>query len=227
MAIKKCLGIMKNPRKEATVKTRILSAMNKRTFQRLYLLFIIVALVGASAHFTAGTAEAASPWQTILDAISGLDGKTDTIKNMVSGLQVSINVNERLCAECLCVQCGGSGHSYEAASSLNHNPVMITVLVTRMDGSEVDFLPSENFIFDAKIGPGPGIHRCGAPQDEVGCGPFTDSYFVATGNGVYTFVVHPSVTGFNWKPATYGFLLTVFDNDGNEGRALGEIVIDQ
>jgi len=105
--------------------------------------------------------------------------------------------------------------------------VMITVLVTRMDGSEVDFLPSENFIFDAKIGPGPGIHRCGAPQDEVGCGPFTDSYFVATGNGVYTFVVHPSVTGFNWKPATYGFLLTVFDNDGNEGRALGEIVIDQ
>jgi len=56
------LGIIKHPKKEATVKTRILSPMNKRTFQRLYLLFIIVALVGTSAHLTIVIAEAAAPW---------------------------------------------------------------------------------------------------------------------------------------------------------------------
>jgi hypothetical protein len=104
---------------------------------------------------------------------------------------------------------------------------MITVLVTRMDGSGVDSLPSENVLFEVVMGPGPGIYRCGAPQDEVGCGPFTDTYFMGLGNGLYSFIVHPSVAGFNWKVATYGFLLTVFDNDGNEGRALGEIVINQ
>jgi len=227
MVFKKMLGIIKHPKKEATVKRRILSPMNTRTFQRLYFLFIIVALVGTSAHLTSGIADAASPWETILNAISGFSSKIDTIKDMVSGLQLSLNVNEELCGEGIAAQCNGSGHSFDAASSLNHNPVMVTVLVTRMDGSAVDFIPSENFLFDATIGPGPGIHRCGAPQDQVGCGPFPESYFVEAGNGVYSFVVHPSAAGFNWKVAQYGFLLTVFDNDGNEGRALGEIVINQ
>jgi hypothetical protein len=96
-----------------------------------------------------------------------------------------------------------------------------------MDGSAVDFLPSENFLFEVRVGPGPGILRCGNPLDEVGCGPFTDSYFVAGGNGLYTIPVHPVTAGANWKVAQYGYQLTVFDNDGNQGNALGEIVINQ
>jgi len=66
---------MKKSKKGGYYEKTYLITMNKRTFQRLYLLFIIVALVGTSAHLTAGTAEAASPWQTILDAITGLDGR--------------------------------------------------------------------------------------------------------------------------------------------------------
>ena len=198
-------------------------------------ILLTLALIVMSAHLGSGIVEAASPWDSILSAINGLTTKADTIMSMMSGLQLSINVDERFYAEGSPVQCEdssliiaggtGAGHTFAAASSSNHNPVLITVLVTRMDGSAVDFLPSANFIFDAKIGPGPGIYRCGDPQDLVGCGQYTSSYFVATGNGVYTFVVHPSVAGFNWKAATYGFLVTVFDSDGNEGRALGEIVI--
>ena len=194
---------------------------------------LILAIIVVAAHLATGTAEAASPWDTILNAINGVSNKVDTIKNLVSGLQLSVNVNEGFCGEDGAAQCNdssgtggtGAGHTFEGASSSNHNPVLITVLVTRMDGSVVDFLPPDNFIFDAKIGPGPGLRRCGDPQDEVGCGQFTSSYFVGLGNGVYMFVVHPSVAGFNWKVARYGFLLTVFDNNSNEGRALGEIVI--
>jgi len=196
---------------------------------------LILVLIVMTAHLASGIAEAASPWDTILNAINAMDSKVDSIKGMVSGLQLSINVDERFCAEGFPAQCtdsgdnpgDGDGHTFEVASSSNHNPVLITVLVTRMDGSAVDFLPSDSFIFDPKVGPGPGLRRCGDSQDEVGCGEYDYSFFVATGNGVYTFVVHPSVAGFNWKVASYGFLLTVFDNDGNEGRALGEIVIKE
>jgi len=195
---------------------------------------LILVLIVLGAHLACGTAEAASPWDTILNAINGLATKVDTIKNMVSGLQLSVNVNVGFCGEDAAVQCtdsgpgSGEGHTFEAASSSNHNPVLITVLVTRMDGSQVDGIPSENFLWDQSIGPGPGIERCGDLQDNVGCGSFTSSYFIYLGNGVYTFVVHPSAVGYNWKVAKYGFVLTVIDNnDGNQGRALGEIVIKQ
>ena len=201
----------------------------RRIFQSLYLCFIILALVGTTGHLTVEMAEGASPWDAILNAINATDSKIDSIKDMVSGLQLSMNVNERFCATGFPVQCtdSGSGHTFAAASSLNHNPVLITVLVTRMDGSQVDGIPSANFLFDQSVGPGPGIKRCGDPQDLVGCGPFTSSYFIFAGNGLYTFVVHPSVSGFDWKAAQYGFVLTVTDNEGNVGRALGKIMIDQ
>lgn len=219
---------MKNPGKEeVTMKKHVFLPALRRMFQSFYLFFIIVALVGTTAHLTVGMAEGASPWEAILNAINATDSKIDSIKDMVSGLQLSMNVNERFCATGFPAQCNDSGHTFAAAASDNHNPVLITVLVTRMDGSQVDGIPSANFLFDQSVGPGPGIKRCGDPQDLVGCGPFTSSYFVYVGNGLYAFVVHPSVSGFNWKAAQYGFVLTVTGNDGNVGRALGKIMIDQ
>jgi len=71
-------------------------------------ILLTLALIVMSAHLGSGIVEAASPWDSILSAINGLTTKADTIMSMMSGLQLSINVDERFYAEGSPVQCEDS-----------------------------------------------------------------------------------------------------------------------
>jgi hypothetical protein len=187
-------------------------------------------------------AQTPSPIQTLLGAVKDDTRATRTavtsrkfglreIKREVrklearsNRLEVTAEVNEAACAS-VPVQCGNgtTGHTFAAASSANHNPVSITVLVTRF-GAPVAGLASSAFDFSDGIVPagGPGITLC--PGGGSGCASPSDLFHDA-GNGLYLLWAHPAPAGINWKAGSYYARITVTDKAGRRGSALIEITV--
>jgi hypothetical protein len=134
-------------------------------------------------------------------------------------LDVQSEVNEAACATGA-VQCGdgGTGHTFAAASSANHNPVSITLLVT-LNGAPLAGLPAAAFDFSDGIVPagGPGLSRC--PAGGTGCAS-PGNLFQDAGNGMYVIWVHPTPAG-NWKAGSYYSRITV-----TEGAARASTLVE-
>jgi hypothetical protein len=214
-----------------------------RRVRRVAILGGCVALVALVALIVAGGlgAQTPSPLQTLLSAIkndtqatraaiaSGTFGLREIkrevrrIERRTNRLEVTAEVNEQACVS-VPVQCGdgATGHTFAAASSANHNPVSVTVLVTR-SGAPIAGLASSAFDFSDGIVPagGPGITRC--PAGGSGCAS-PGNLFQDAGNGMYLLWVHPEPAG-NWKAGSYYARITVTDTAGRKGSALVEITV--
>jgi hypothetical protein len=200
----------------------------------------VVALVALTVASGLG-AQTPSPIQTLLSAIKndtqatraavasstyGLREIKREVRRLVARsnrLEVTAEVNEEAC-ESVPVQCGdgATGHTFAAASSANHNPVSVTVLVTRF-GAPVAGLASSAFDFSDGIVPagGPGVTLC--PGGGSGCASPSD-LFKDVGNGLYLLWAHPEPAG-NWKAGSYYARITVTDVSGRRGSALIEITV--
>jgi hypothetical protein len=215
-----------------------------RRVRRMAILGACVALVALVALTVANGlgAQTPSPVQTLLGAIKndteatrsavasrayGLREIKREVRKLVARsnrLEVAAEVDEAACAS-VPVQCGDgtTGHTFAAASSTNHNPVAITVLVTR-SGAPVAGLASSDFDFSDGIVPagGSGITRC--PGGASGCAS-PSNLFLDVGNGLYLLWVHPEVGGRNWKAGSYFARITVTDAAARRGSALIEITV--
>jgi len=137
-------------------------------------------------------------------------------------LEISVAVDENFCAA-EPGQCSGGGHSNGAgASNSNHNPVLISFLVTR-NGKPVPGIPFNDFDFKNLFPPagGPFIVLC--PVGGTGCG--SAASFTDFGNGVYFVLAHPIPVSINWKSGQYISRLLATDATGAVGAALVEVVI--
>ena len=134
-------------------------------------------------------------------------------------LDVTAEVDEGYCGTGG-VQCSGSGHTFAPASSANHNPVRIVLLVA-LNGAPVTGLTATSFDFAANLVPagGPGPVLC---PGGGGCGPSSDPS--DAGNGMYVFFAHPGPAG-NWKAGAYFARFTATDSAGHKGSVLVEINI--
>jgi hypothetical protein len=137
-----------------------------------------------------------------------------------SRLDVSAEIDEGYCATGG-VQCGGNGHTFAAASSSNHNPVRIVLLVAS-NGAPVTGLPATSFDFSDGLVPAGGPEPVLCPGGGSGCGPSSSPS--DAGNGMYVFFAHPGPAG-NWKAGAYYARFTVTDSAGDKGSALLEINI--
>jgi hypothetical protein len=135
-------------------------------------------------------------------------------------LEVSAQVDEGYCGTGG-VQCGGGGHTFAPASSANHNPVRIVLLVT-LDGAPVTGLTAASFDFSDGLVPAGGSAPVLCPGGGSGCGP--DSAPSDAGNGMYVFFAHPGPAG-DWKAGAYFARFTATDSAGNKGSVLIEIDI--
>lgn len=215
-----------------------------RLLRRMATLAACLALVAFVALTVANElgAQTPSPLQTLLGAIKNdtrstraavtskrfglreIKREVRRIEARSNRLEVTAEVNESACAS-VPVQCGNgtTGHTFAAASSTNHNPVSITVLVTRF-GTPVAGLPSSGFDFSDGIVPagGPGITLC--PGGGSGCASPSD-LFHDVGNGLYLLWAHPEPAGINWKAGSYYARITVTDRAARRGSALIEITV--
>ena len=163
-----------------------------------------------------------------IDAVGAIDKRLDH-------LNVIVTVDEGWCDGTAASQCNDSdentestGHSTnQPATSSNHNPVAVVVLVT-LNGQPVQNLTANNFVYERGFQPAnaPGIVRC----DITEC--TSDSLFLANGgngqNGLYAFFLHPFGGGqFLWKKGTYHGLVIVTDDEGRTGIGKAEIEIKQ
>lgn len=100
------------------------------------------------------------------------------------------------------VQCSLSDHTYESASSTNHNPIRVGIMVT-VNGVGQPGLKASDFIFLNPSVPagGGGAVICGTTD----CGA---SSFQDNGNGQYTIFIHRGAAG-NWKAGHYFGSLSV------------------
>jgi hypothetical protein len=194
------------------------------------LAVFLIALLGMTASLA--EAQPGPPVNgAILQTLNSIQSVTNEINGKLDSMQVTIVTDETVCTG-INAQCNGSGHTLEAATPDNHNPVAVIVFVTR-NGQSVLNLGASAFTFERKFSPaaGPGYGPCAdivggtpPPGDQVGCGPFTDSLFQDAGDGVYAFYVHPTDPAFNWRSGMYTFTVAVTDS-GVVGRGLGKIVI--
>jgi len=214
---------------------------------RLILVLVTLVLLAGMAGFTAQRVGAVPPvpppLQGILDlltdtkdevedieaklddstfGLAAIQGEVASIEAKLDRLEVGVAVNEASCASGS-VQCGNgtTGHSFAAASNANHNPVLITVLVT-LQGSPVSGIASSGFDFSNKVVPAGGGAAVRCPAGGTGCA--STSLFQDAGDGTYIFFVHRGPAG-NWKAGTYFGRLQVTDGAGNTGSALVTFVI--
>jgi len=140
-------------------------------------------------------------------------------------LVLTVETDEAACASGS-IQCNdeGSGHSHQAASAANHNPVMLVALVTR-NGLPVTGLTASNFFFAHHFGPagGPSVLLC--PAGGTGCGGGADNLFKAAPNGTYIMFAHPGGVGVNWRAGSYFPTLQVILPDSSEARVLARMDI--
>jgi hypothetical protein len=194
--------------------------------------FVTAANVGASpaapvasikALLTGIAKDARATRLAVTDKSTGLreiKREVKLIQAASNRLEVSAQVDEGYCGTGG-VQCGGSGHTFAPASSGNHNPVRIVLLVT-LNGAPVTGLTATSFDFSDGLVPagGPGPVLC--PAGGSGCG--TDSAPSGAGNGMYVFFAHPGPAG-DWKAGAYFARFTATDSGGNKGSVLIEIDI--
>jgi hypothetical protein len=166
----------------------------------------------AAAGLLAGPLALAKPdpLPTIEALIAALDarvGRVETAVERVDGkvtaladrLEIQAKVHESVCAAGN-IQCSddGSGHTYDAASAANHNPVMLVVLVTR-NGRPVTGLPSTSFFLNNNVlvAGGPVAVLC--PGGGTGCGGGAGNLFRGFDDGTYMMFAHPGPAGVNWR----------------------------
>lgn len=215
--------------------------MSRRTRVQLALAAAVALAILAAAAAAPGPAQAPNSIQALLAAIRGdtqairaavtsgafglreIKREIRRIEVRVDRLEVTAEVDEAACAS-VPVQCGDgtTGHSFAPASSSNHNPVSVTVLVT-LNGAPVSGLPVTAFDFSDGIVPagGPGITPC--PAGGSGCAS-PSNLFQDAGNGMYVLWVHPAPAG-NWKAGSYYARITVTGTGGRRGTALVEITV--
>jgi hypothetical protein len=162
--------------------------------------------------------------RAILDAVTSpvfglreIKREIQVIEGRSNRVEVMADVDEAACASAP-VQCGNgtTGHNSAAASSANHNPVAITVLVT-LNGAPVSGLPSSAFGFSNNIVPAGGSAAVLCPAGGSGCA--SSSLFIDTGDGTYLMWAHPFAANFNWKSGTYQGRINVTMPQG-EGTTL-------
>ncbi len=132
-------------------------------------------------------------------------------------LDVSVVVDTEYC-DSGGVQCGdsGTGHTFAAATSDNHNPVRLGILVT-LNGAPVTGIPASGFTFSNPFTPAGGGSAGLCTAGGMG-GCASTSLFGSQG-GLYVLYVHRMPTG-NWTAGRYFATLTVRDSAGNSGTAL-------
>jgi hypothetical protein len=130
-------------------------------------------------------------------------------------LQIDVVTDTAVCASGA-VQCtvAGTGHTAQAASSANHNPLRMFVLV-QAGGVGVPSLTLSNFAFANPFVPAGGGSATICPTASCGSSNFGGSA------GLYTIFLDRLPAG-NWKAGAYGASLTVtFTKDGTTYHGIG------
>jgi hypothetical protein len=135
-------------------------------------------------------------------------------------LEVSAQIEEGYCATGG-VQCGAAGDTFTAASSANHNPVRVVLLVTE-SGAPVTGLASTSFDFADGIVPAGGSALAVCVTGDPSCGP--SSSLSDAGNGLYVAFLRKATTG-DWKAGSYFGRFTVTDAAGHKGSVLVRVTI--
>jgi hypothetical protein len=177
---------------------------------------VALVLLGAAGLAAAGPGE---PFQAILDAIAALQGDVDALQTGVDELaaksdrlEVEAAVDLGYCATGG-VQC--SGHGYAAASSSNHNPIRVAVLVT-LNGAGVTGLGDSDIDFSDSFVPAGGTAAVECSSTDCG-----SSNFQTDAAGLYVFFVHQyPPSGNNWKAGHYFATVTVTDSAGHTDKAI-------
>lgn len=125
-----------------------------------------------------------------------------------AAIAVSTAVDTRVCAT-VPVQCSGAGHTFDAASSSNHNPIALRVTVVNKSGQPVNGLTAANFSFANGIVPAGG--GSAATCSAASCGAST---FAAAGNGLYQIYLDRAPAG-NWTAGGYAATLQVVVGTNN------------
>lgn len=132
-------------------------------------------------------------------------------------LVVEVHVDTELCAS-MPIQCApglGSDHTQVAASSSNHNPVILFVLVSkREDGVGVSGLVDTDFTFVNRVGPAGATAAIACGFDDCGIGFFSEA---SEETGLYFLTLDvASLSGTPpWETGTYAATLAVsFVEDG-------------
>jgi hypothetical protein len=127
---------------------------------------------------------------------------------VAAGLDVVAVVDTEVCASGA-VQCGGAGHSFDAASNANHNPIRMFVQVVRQDGLPVSGLGLANFSFSNNLVPAGG-GAAGICSEAV-C---TVNRFGGGVNGLYQIFLDRIPAG-NWKAGAYAGTVRVTEGANN------------
>jgi hypothetical protein len=127
---------------------------------------------------------------------------------IATGVDLVAVVDTEACSS-LAVQCGGAGHSYEAASDANHNPIRVFVQVVRRNGLPVTGLDITNFRFTNNLVPAGG--GAAGICSEADC---TANRFGGGINGLYQIFLNRVPAG-NWKAGAYAGTVKVVTEDYN------------
>jgi hypothetical protein len=122
------------------------------------------------------------------------------------GLDVEAVVDTVVCSSGA-VQCGGVGHSDEAASDANHNPIRMFVQVVGRNGQPFLGLNLTNFSFSNNLVPAGG--GAAGICSEADC---TANRFGGGLNGLYQIFLNRIPAG-NWKAGAYGGTVRVISGD--------------
>jgi hypothetical protein len=136
---------------------------------------------------------------------------------MAAPMTVSVAVDTRVCAT-VPVQCSGAGHTFDGASSSNHNPIVLRVTVVNKNGQPVNGLGATNFTFANPFVPAGGGSAVVCTVADCG-----GSTFAAAGNGLYQIFLDRGPAG-NWTQGGYGAALSVAAGV-NDGTSLVSFVI--
>lgn len=146
--------------------------------------------------------------------VDAIDAKLDSMKH---GLKIQTNIDTATCASAP-VQC--ANHSYVAADSSNHNPIMMMVQVIDNTGSPVNGLSLSNFSFSNPFVPaGGGIAVFCSESD---CGVFR---FLSGSNGLYAIFLDRGPVG-NWKAGTHTGTVVITTDTGDTGTSMATFVIN-
>jgi len=215
--------------------------MNKQILKLLVIGSVCVAANNAAAGqanglttFTAGTpavaAEVNANFGAVAAAINDNDARVtsnasaiaantaaiatvtgDALQALDRKLDISASVDTAACASAP-VQCTQSGvHTAQAATSANHNPVGLTLLVGK-HGSPVLNLDLNTFQIATAFVPAGG--SAAVTCSEANCGP---QRFQGASSGAYHIFLDRFAAG-NWKAGTYQLVVRVSFNDAGVPR---------
>lgn len=137
-----------------------------------------------------------------------------TSSAQAAALSIEARVDTEVCASGA-VQCTvpGTGHTAEAATSANHNPIRMFVEVVKKSGVPLAGLVITDFTFVNTLVPAGG--GAAGICSEANC---TVSRFQTAPNGLYSIFLDRIPAG-NWKTGTYAATITVISGL-NQGTAI-------